>query len=232
MNKKNIEAIYQLSPVQQGMLFDTLTAPNSGVHIEQITCKIQGNLELNAFEKALQRVVDRHPILRTCFVWKEQDEPLQIVLRQVQLSPEKKDWCQLSYQQQQEQLKTFLEAERQQGFELTRPPLIRTTIIHLNENEYLFIWSYHHILLDGWSIPLIFKEVFAFYEAFRRGENLHLEQPRPYRDYIVWLKNQDLSKAETFWRETLQGFTKPTALGKVEDKFSPINNQQFTIKKE
>jgi non-ribosomal peptide synthetase component F/NRPS condensation-like uncharacterized protein/alpha-ketoglutarate-dependent taurine dioxygenase len=234
VNKKNIEAIYQLSPVQQGMLFDTLIAPNSGVHIEQITCGIHGNLDLNAFAEALQRVSDRHPILRTCFVWKEQDEPLQIVLRQLQFYPDKKDWRQLSFQEQQEQLKTFLEAERQQGFELTRPPLIRTSIIHLAENEYQFIWSYHHILLDGWSIPLIFREVFAFYQAFRRGENLHLEQPRPYRDYIVWLKNQDLSKAETFWRKTLQGFAKPTALGiKAETQerisHSPATNQKIAF---
>ncbi len=213
MSKKNIEAIYQLSASQQGMLFETLIAPESGMHIEQLSCALHGNLDAIAFEKAWQRVVNRHSILRTCFVWKEQEQPLQIVLQQVAVPFEQLDWRSLSPSEQQAQLKAFLEADRQRGFPLSKPPLLRLTLIQLAPAEYQLIWSHHHILLDGWSLPLIFKEVLAFYQAFHTGKNLDLEQPRPYRDYIAWLKQQDLSKAEAFWRQTLQGFTQPTPLG-------------------
>ncbi|MFB2923834.1 condensation domain-containing protein [Aerosakkonema funiforme] len=213
MSKKNIEAIYPLSAPQQGMLFETLIAPESGMHIEQLSCALRGSLDAIAFEKAWQRAIDRHSILRTCFAWKEQDRPLQIVIQQVPVPFERLDWRSLSLSEQQVQLEAFLEADRQSGFQLSKPPLMRLTLIQLAEAEHLLIWSHHHILLDGWSLPLIFKEVLAFYQAFRTSENIHLEQPRPYKDYIAWLKQQDLSKAERFWRQTLQGFSKPTPLG-------------------
>ncbi|WP_250125636.1 condensation domain-containing protein [Chroococcidiopsis sp. CCMEE 29] len=226
MNKKNIEAIYPLSSAQQGMLFETLYAPESGIHVEQLSCALQGNLDLTTFEQAWQRVIDRHPTLRTGFVWKEQNEPLQVVLQRVEVPLERYDWRRLSSPEQQEQLEAFLEADRHRGFQLSKAPLMRLSLIHLAEDDYQLIWSHHHILLDGWSLPLIFKEVFAFYQVFRKGQDLHLEQPRPYRDYIAWLKQQDLSKAETFWQKTLQGCTKPTPLGMKADPGSFSGQEQ------
>ncbi len=227
MNKKNIETIYPLSASQQGMLFETLYAPESGIHIEQLTGVFQGNLDISAFERAWQQVIDRHSVLRTCFIWKEQDEPLQVVLRQVKVPLEQIDWRQLSSTEQQEQLEAFLQAERHLGINLSKAPLIRLALIHLGEENYQFICSHHHILMDGWSVSSIFQEFFAFYEAFCRGQNLHLEKPHPYRDYIAWLKKQDLSKAEAFWRKTLRGFTKPTPLGKTVESGNVSHPEQL-----
>lgn len=215
MSKKNIEAIYPLSAPQQGMLFETLYAPESGIHVEQLTGVVQGKLDIFAYEQAWQRVIDRHPILRTCFIWKEQDEPLQAVLLQVKVPLEQLDWRHLTSSEQQKQLEAFLHSERKQGLGLAKAPLIRLTLIHLAQDYYQFIWTHHHILIDGWSGSLIFKEVLAFYEAFSQGQDLHLEKPRPYRDYIAWLKKQDISTAEAFWRQTLQDFTRPTPLGAI-----------------
>src|SRR3954468_17535761 len=104
MSKKSYEAIYPLSPTQQGMLFETLASPESGIHIEQVTCGLRGPLDLAAFERAWQRVIDRHLILRTGFVWKNQDEPLQVALRQVEVPFEQQDWRLLSPTEQQERL--------------------------------------------------------------------------------------------------------------------------------
>ncbi len=104
MSNKNVEAIYSLSPPQQGMLFETLYAPESGIHVEQFTCALHGNLNLSAFEQGWQRIVERHSILRTGFVWKEQDEPLQVVLRQVEVPLEQQDWRGYQLPEQQEQL--------------------------------------------------------------------------------------------------------------------------------
>ncbi|ACC81846.1 condensation domain-containing protein [Nostoc punctiforme] len=220
MNKKNIEAIYPLSAPQQGMLFETLYSPEPGIHIEQLTGVFQGNLDISAFERAWQQVIDRHSVLRTCFIWKEQDEPLQVVLRQVKVPLEQLDWHQFSSSQVKEELEAFLQAERHQGINLSKAPLIRLALIHLGKENYQFICTHHHILMDGWSVSSIFQEFFAFYEAFCQGQDLHLEKPRPYRDYIAWLKKQDLSKPEAFWRKTLQGFTRPTPLGTTVESLS------------
>ncbi|MBW4457214.1 MAG: amino acid adenylation domain-containing protein [Nostoc indistinguendum CM1-VF10] len=229
MNKqnKNIESIYPLSPMQQGMLFHTLYAPDSGVYFEQLSCTLYGNLNVPAFERAWQRVVERHPVLRTLFIWEHRKQPLQIVRKWVNLPWVQHDWRGLSPVEQQERLEAFLQTDREQGFKLDQAPLMRCTLIKVREDTYHFVWSRHHILLDGWCLPIILKEVLAFYEGFNRSQDLYIERPRPYRDYIAWLQQQDLSQAEAFWRQALQGFTAPTPLV-VDRVVSNLSNQKQT----
>ncbi|MDF5727414.1 MAG: amino acid adenylation domain-containing protein [Rhizonema sp. PD38] len=216
MKQENIEDIYELSPMQQGMLFHTLTAPNSGVYFQQICYLLQTQLNVSAFKKAWLRVVERHSILRTSFYWKGLDKPYQVVYRQVDLPWEFLDWRKLSLQEQQRQLEAFLKADRERGFELSQAPLMRLILIRVAEDTYQFVHSHHHIIIDGMSWSQLLKEFNSFYNAFCQGDDLHLEQPYPYRDYIAWLQQQDLSKAEAFWRQILEGFTVPTPL--VVDK--------------
>ncbi|WP_460207482.1 amino acid adenylation domain-containing protein [Scytonema sp. NUACC21] len=210
---KNVEDIYSLSPMQEGMLFHTLYASNSGVYFEHLNCTLKGNLNVLAFQKAWQQVVERHPVLRTAFIWEGLDEPLQVVRQHISLPWEQHDWRSLSPVEQQEQLEAFLQADRERGFDLSQAPLMRLTLIQLASDAYQFIWSHHHLLLDGWSLPLVLKDVFAFYQAFSLKQDLYHKHSRPYRDYIAWLQQQDLTQAEAFWRHTLKGFTAPTPLG-------------------
>ena len=212
MGKGNVEDFYPLSPMQQGMLFHTLYSPNSGVYFEQLTCTLRKLANAQAFKQAWQQVTDRHPILRTSFVWEGVKEPVQVVYRQVQLPWEECDWQGLAPAAQQQQLETFLKSDRERGFDMRQPPLMRMTLIELAKDTYYFIWSHHHLLLDGWSNPAILTEVFDFYQAELNGEQLSLPRPRPYRDYIVWIQQQNLSEAESFWRQRLQGFTAPTPI--------------------
>ncbi|MBD2183513.1 amino acid adenylation domain-containing protein [Planktothrix sp. FACHB-1355] len=212
MNQRNIEEIYPLSPMQQGMLFHSLYAPTSGMYVEQLTLQLNGNLDVVAFKQAWQEVVNRHSVLRTAFVWENLEKPLQVVGRQVSLPWQQVDWRELSTIKQQQQLEALLETEQKRGFELSKAPLMNFTLIQLAENSYQFIWNHHHLLLDGWSLPLIFKEVITFYAAFYIGKELYLEKPRPYRDYIAWLQQQNVTESEAFWREKLKGFTAPTAI--------------------
>lgn len=214
MNKKNIESIYPLSPTQLGMLFNTLSAAdNSGVYVEQLSCTLNGNLNLPAFEQAWQRVIERQPVLRTVFVWKNLDEPRQVVLRQVEVSLYYQDWRGLETSLQQQQLEDFLKSDRQQGFNLSKHPLMRLALFQLSNASYQLVLSHHHILIDGWCLSILFNELLAFYQAINNGQNFYLEPSRPYQDYITWLRQQNLVKAEEFWRKTLQGFTQTTALG-------------------
>jgi amino acid adenylation domain-containing protein len=215
MSRKNVEDLYPLSPLQQGLLFHTLYAPASGVYVEQLNCTLGGELNFDAFGRAWQQTIDRHPILRTAFVWEGLDEPVQVVRRSVRLPFTREDWRALPAAEQQERLRAYLKADLRQGFDLSKAPLMRIALLQLAEDSYQFVWSYHHLMLDGWCVPLVLREVFAFYEAFSRGESYAPQRPRPYRDYIAWLRRQDLRKAEAFWRQTLKGFHAPTPLPTV-----------------
>ena len=216
MSKRNIEAVYELSPMQQGMLFESIYRPESGVYVEQMYGTLRGDLDVEAFRRAWQAVLDRHTILRTSFAWKKLDRVLQVVQRQVELPFTAEDWRVLSPAEQAARLDAQLNEERRRGFNLAQAPLMRVALLHTADDAYTFVWSHHHILLDGWSLPLLLKEVFAYYEAFSRGQTLELAPPRPYRDYIAWLKKQDMAAAEAYWRKTLAGFTAPTPLA-VDD---------------
>ncbi|MBD1924288.1 amino acid adenylation domain-containing protein [Microcoleus sp. FACHB-831] len=225
MGKGNVEDFYPISPMQQGMLFHTIYEPNSGVYFEQLSCTIQGNLNVEFFQRAWQQVIDRHPILRTCFIWEGIKEPVQAVQRQVKLPWQQYDWQEIPTTEQQQKLEFFLQADREQGFDLKQTPPMRLTLIRLSKDSYRFIWSHHHILLDGWSNPILLKEIFDYYSAFCQGEELSLPRPRPYRDYIAWLHQQKLSQAEAFWREKLIGFGSPTTLKITQNQLSVGDTQ-------
>lgn len=212
MNGDNIEDIYELSPAQQGILFHSLYSPNSGVYFVQQCYTLRGNLNIVAFENAWQQVVTRHTALRTSFYWENLDKPVQVVHHQVKVPLKQYDWRGIEPAFQQEQLEAFLESDRKQGFDLSQESLIRLTLIRLSDDSYQFVWSKHHLILDGWSTALVLKDVVQRYEVLCQGQNVPDTPSRPYGDYIAWLQQQDLSKAEMFWRQVLSGIQAPTPL--------------------
>jgi amino acid adenylation domain-containing protein len=211
MSANQIADIYPLSPTQQGLLFHTIAAPASGMYVAQLTCTLHGDLNSAAFAQSWQRLLDRHPILRSAFLWHDLDQPVQVVGRRVTLPLTQHDWRPLTHAQQQTRRAALLADERR-GFDLATAPLMRLTLVRLTDHDYLLVWSHHHLLLDGWSITLVLNEVFASYAALCQGRTPALAQPRPYRDYIAWLHQQDLAQAEAFWRATLHGLTAATPL--------------------
>jgi amino acid adenylation domain-containing protein len=209
---QSIQDIYELSPMQHGMLFQTLYTPESGMYFQQTACTINGKLNITAFKQAWQQILTRHSVLRTSFYWEEIDKPVQVVLKQVNLPWQQYNWRSLSYADQQQRLEELLQAEREQGFQLDQAPLMQCTLIELADSTYKFIWTYHHILVDGWCLSIIFKEVLAFYKAYTQNQMCYLPPAPPYRDYIVWLQQQDISDAREFWRKRLKEFNVPTPL--------------------
>ena len=210
--RKNIESIYPLSPMQQGMLFHSLYDRDSGVYVEQLAATLEGPLDVEAFRRAWQRVMDRHGVLRTSFVWKKLDQMMQVVHRRVEVPLTVEDWQDLSGDEQEKRLAAFMEAERRQGFDLAKAPLMRLSLMRLGPERHYFVWSHHHALLDGWSLSQVLQEVFTLYEGFRQGRDLRLVDVRPYRDYIEWLAQQNEEEAREFWQNRLQGFVAPTSL--------------------
>ena len=231
MNAKTVEAIYPLSPMQQGMLFHSLLSPESGAYLVQITYEITGSLSSVVFEKVWQKLGERHSIFRTAFVWENLEKPLQVVGRRVNIPVEQLDWTTIPLTQQSEKLTELLQRQRQQGLNLSSAPLMRVILIKLAEEHYQVIWLYHHLLLDGWSVSSIFKEFLTYYQALSLGKTINIGTPTPYRDYIAWLQKRDSLEAENYWQNTLKGFISPTPLGIGNSKesfrkASPRYNEQ------
>ena len=197
----NLEDLYELSPMQQGMLFHTLYSPQLGIYVEQSIFTIEGEFDRPAFQRAWQEVVNRHPILRTGFVWDALEKPLQIVYRKVNVDIDEHDWRDFDAHQQQDTLENFIRDDQLRGFDLTRPPLLRLTLFRTAHSTYKFVWSRHHLVLDRWSRSLLLKDFLTCYTAFSKGLEPELEESRPYRDYIAWLLEQDQAKTESFWRQ-------------------------------
>ena len=213
MDRSAIEAIYPLSPLQQGMLFHTLYAPASGTYFEQFAFTLRGALDEAAWEAAWDRVTERHAVLRTAFAWEKREKPLQIVSRAARAPWHREDWRGRPEEERRARFEAFLREDRERGFELGRAPLMRLALLRAADDAWEFVWSHHHLLLDGWSVGLVLGEVFELYEAFRAGEKVGLPAPRPFREYVAWLGKRDPAAAEAFWRGELRGFRAPTPLG-------------------
>ncbi|HSK77696.1 MAG TPA: amino acid adenylation domain-containing protein [Thermoanaerobaculia bacterium] len=211
--KKNVEDLYPLAPAQQGMLMYLLiSGAGSEVFFDQFASTLAGRLDVSAWRRAWQQVVDRHPTLRTLFLWEKRDQPLQVVRRTVELPWQELDWRDLPEPEREVRWAAFLHEDAKQGFDLGQAPLTRAAVIRWDDETWKFVWSFHHLVLDGWSIGIVLSEALSLYRALSRGEELSLAPARPYRDYISWLQRRDLDQAREFWRRTLSGFTSPTPL--------------------
>src|SRR5579875_91515 len=176
MKPANVEDIYELSPLQEGMLINSLIAPGSGNYVQQQIFGITGNIDLAAFEQAWQAVIERHPALRTAFHWKDLSKPVQVVQRDVRVSLQRLDWSGTCASGQKQSLENYLKNDIARGFELTHAPLMRFTIISLGQEEHQFIWSSHHILHDSWSSSIILSELMALYDAKSSGRTVVLDE--------------------------------------------------------
>jgi amino acid adenylation domain-containing protein len=228
MSRKNIENIYPLSPMQQGMLFHAMLAGEAtgegarppgegpaarhGSYVVQLAWTIEGALDFAALERACQALVDRYAILRTAFVWERAEGPIQVVWRRIPIKIDQVDLSDLPAEERARQIERRARDDGR-GFDLRKAPLVRFTLMKSGPGSHRFIWTLHHILTDGWSQPIVLRDLVTLYEAFSRGKEAQLPRTPPYGDYIAWLGKQDRSRTEPFWRAYLAGFTAPTPLG-------------------
>ncbi len=217
MKMKNVEDIYPLSSMQEGILFHTRHDPTFAAYFEIITGTLHGDVDLAAFAQAWQSVVDRHAVLRTAFVWQRLNEPVQVVRKRAKLEINHLDWRSLTEEEQEKAFNDLSIAERTRGFDLSRAPLMRVALIHLDDNSYRFVWVYHHGLIDGWSGSIVFNDVFSFYEALTSGVKPALSPPPSFRSYIEWVRKQDLDQARDYWKRTLKDFNVATPIPFVRD---------------
>jgi amino acid adenylation domain-containing protein/non-ribosomal peptide synthase protein (TIGR01720 family) len=208
-----IEDVYGMSSMQQGLLFHALYEAGSSMHFLQLACHIRGGIVPRAFRRAWEEAVRRHAILRTAFLWEGLEQSVQIVHERVEVPWFEQDWSGLSAAEQQEKWEKFLQEDRQQGFDFRKAPLMRLALFKTGEDSHYFVWSTHHILMDGWCRPLLIGDVFNLFKSYREGKDPGQKRVPAYREYIAWLQRQDENKAETFWREFLGSFSGSHELG-------------------
>ena len=208
---ERVDDIYPLSSLQQGMLFHSRYAPESGVYYIQMSGTMSGEVDTEAFEGAWRRVVERHGMLRTRFVWEKLSEPLHVVHGDAPFSITLEDWRSLSPEEQGQKLEAY-RVDRKRGFRLDGVSLMSVTLARLAEDCYRFIWNFHHILLDGASMTAVVEEVFELYARLRAGDEVPVGGVPQYQSYIAWTRRQDMAGTERFWRGVLADFSTPTPL--------------------
>ncbi|MFL6662993.1 MAG: condensation domain-containing protein, partial [Rhizobacter sp.] len=190
------------------MLHHSQLEPGSGVYVEQFSCVLKGPLDRDRFEQAWRAVVQRHDVLRTLFIRLGEERPMQVVRKRVELPFTYEDWSAADEPAQRRAFESLLAEDRGRGFDPSVAPLMRLKLLRLDADRHRFLWTYHHAILDGWSMPILLQEVFQFYAA------PHAPLPvarADYRHYIGWLRKQDAAPAEAFWKQQLAGYRQPLA---------------------
>ncbi|MDM8543253.1 amino acid adenylation domain-containing protein [Desulfococcaceae bacterium HSG9] len=204
---------YPLSPMQQSMILNAISgAEEKGVYVQQVYFHLQERLSISAFQKSWEYLIKRHSILRTCFAYENLPEPLQSAVEQVRLPLTFQDWRDKSRSKQKQLLDDYLQADRERDFDITTPPLFRLALLRLSDNEYKFICTNHHAILDGRSKVVILQEFFTYYYAIKQNYFCELPPVQPFHNYINWIRQLHRPSSEQFWRKQLKGITAPVRL--------------------
>ncbi|KAE8559669.1 non-ribosomal peptide synthetase [Paenibacillus polymyxa] len=214
-----IDNVYALTPMQKGMLFhsqlDSQAAANDA-YFEQVSYDMRGRIDIGNFAESLNMLVRRHEVLRTHFYFGRDTEPLQVVYRNRDCGFYYEDLRELDSDTRGIWLKNFKLEDKARGFDLRRDVLMRIAILRTGEDSYHIVWSFHHIVMDGWCLSLINKEVFESYAALQEGRVPELAPAVPYSRFIEWLEAQDRKAATDYWSSYLSGYEQQTALPAVK----------------
>lgn len=208
-----VEDIYPLSPMQEGILYHAIADGESGSYLGQVTSSVRGDLDLKMLKKSMSLLMVRHEVLRTVFLHEGYEQPLQVVLKNREIpfsSEDHREACQAGHRSAL--LKSKQLSERSRGFDLTKDVLMRLAVIQISEEEHLLIWTHHHVLMDGWCMSQILDEFQTIYQQLIHGEKITLPVVKPYANYIEWLSQRDQKPGEAYWKEYLQRFEGPVSL--------------------
>ena len=211
-----IESLYPLSPLQKGFLFHYLYNRKSEDYVEQMHIDFPSGLDLEAIRRAFSDVYRQYSILRSGFITEGFSSPIQCVYKEVEPTINVLDFSHLSEVDGKERFASFLEQDFRQPFDFSKPPIMRMTFIKMKGGSYKMIWTFHHILLDGWSMPVLVSSLRKAYSAYAAGTEPELGLPDRYEDYIRYIENKDEFEAESFWRRYCGGLEQKTLLPFVE----------------
>ncbi|HEX7182278.1 MAG TPA: amino acid adenylation domain-containing protein [Thermoanaerobaculia bacterium] len=209
----DLEDLYPATALQQGMLFHGELAPEVPIYVQQISLDVLGNLDVEALREAWATALVRHSCLRTVFVIAD-GVYLQGVLSARASFWSFEDWRGVAAAERGLRLERFLEEDLRRRFKTAEEPPFRVSVVRLEEEIHHLVVTFHHAILDGWSLSILLEEISALYEARTQGRQPALPVVPPPRDYAVWLAELDASRARVFWQPYLKDFRKPDPLGR------------------
>jgi amino acid adenylation domain-containing protein len=201
---ENIAAMYRLSSLQEGMLFHGLYGQESEAYVEQLGCTIKG-LDEDAFRSSWHGILQRHTILRSGFYYDVFRIPVQCVYRDVDVPIEIVDLQGMGTADQQRIAGEYAASQRRRGFDFRETPLMRIGLLRLDAGQYRMIWTFHHILLDGWSMPVLMQELLEAYEGILSGRPVDVMEEDRYEEYIRHMEQRDRESEERYWKSYLTG---------------------------
>lgn len=220
-----IQDIYPLSHMQEGMLFHSLMDFSSKAYIEQTSFTITGNLCVDSFQKSLNLLVSRYDIFRTIFIKEVPDltGPQQVVLSNRELTVYREDISRLADQEQQTLIDAFMTKDREKGFDLQKDPLMRLALFDRGDSQYTCVWTHHHIIMDGWCLGIILKEFFSMYDSLKNNSPVQLGSTVPYSRYIEWLGEQDQEETAAYWSEYLKEYGNTASIPRIKRRTADGN---------
>ncbi|MUN36834.1 amino acid adenylation domain-containing protein [Actinomadura sp. NEAU-AAG5] len=219
-----IEDILPLSPLQEGLLFHSFYDEDAtDVYTVQLSFDLTGELDVETAKDAARRLLERHATLRVAFRQRKSGEWAQLVARKVALPWTDVDLSGLPAAERDAEAERLAADDRAKRFDISRPPLVRFTMLRLEDERHRLMVSIHHTVMDGWSLPIVIRELLAFYLG--RGDTL--PPVRPYRDYLRWLTAQDTAAAENVWRQALAGLEGPTLAASPGPGYAPVTPERL-----
>jgi amino acid adenylation domain-containing protein len=212
INKENIKDIYPLTPMQQGMLFQALYDEDSLAYFNQFTFPLLEEINVRIFEDSWNEVLVRYDNLRAVFITKNVKESMQIILKRQKIDFYFEDIRGMERSKQKIYINNYQNKDKEHSFDLSKDVLLRIALIQLEKASFQLIFSCHHIITDGWSIGIIFKDFFTLYFARLANKTPELSTVPSYKNYIQWLMTQDKEKAKNYWNNYLKEYRQPVTL--------------------
>ncbi|AXG68166.1 gramicidin S synthase 2 [Kordia sp. SMS9] len=224
--KENIEAVFKLTPLQLGILFEHIKATNSDLYYLQSVVTIEEKIDYTLFEESITELVARYDALRTGVFYQNMANPLQVTFKYCKPIVEVLDWR--KEPNKVEKLQEIIMQRRRQNFDVSKPPLLRICFIEFDDTTVKLLVESHHILMDGWSNGILLNYIFNSYSHKKYQTTFQPTTPILYRDYVTQLlriKNETAEK--TFWETHLKGFEEitPLPLENLENKRSTTNKE-------
>jgi iturin family lipopeptide synthetase A len=224
----SVQDVYPMSPMQEGMLFHALV--DSGKYNGQLTFQIHAELDMASVEKTMNDLMARYDVLRTVFLHEGYECPLQLLLKERTIDFEYRDIRQECFSGVVEEImQEFRLTENEKVFDLSKDVLMRLRVFKTAEKQYEFIWSYHHILMDGWCTSIILKDFKELYAANIQSKEITLPPVTTYLRYINWLEKRNKKESETYWENYLKNYEQVSSLPKREFSTAKINAENEIV---
>ena len=212
LKRSLIKGIYRLSGLQEGMFFHSLyDIRGGGSYVEQLSAELVG-VDAGVFIRSWEFLLRRHSILRSGFYYDAFKIPVQCVYGEVSMPAEVLDYRDKDEREQALAIQAYEEADRRRGFDFKVAPLMRIGLLRLSESRYRLLWTHHHMIMDGWSMPVLIEELLKSYDLLMRGEEVDLGGEDRYEDYIRYIEGRDKEGEEAYWRKYLEGLSSGSLL--------------------